>query len=106
MEEAYVLAFKCNLVSSGHPLKLVNYLLSGVKLTVCLVGETRPWSGLTLLVIRLTWLREAIALRVNDLLSGVKLTVCLVGETRPWSGLTLLVIRLTWLREAIPFTSQ
>jgi hypothetical protein len=30
-------------------LKLVNYLLSGVKLTVCLVGETRPWSGLTLL---------------------------------------------------------
>ncbi len=48
-----ILALKCTLVTSGHPLKLVNYLLSGVKLTVCLVGETRPWSGLTLLVRRL-----------------------------------------------------
>ncbi len=67
----------------------VNDLMSGVKLTVCLVGETRPWRGLTP--------NLAVPLRINDLLSGVKLTVCLVGETRPWRGLTLLAHRRTWL---------
>ncbi len=30
----------------------VNYLLSGVKLTVCLVVETHPWRRLTLLAHR------------------------------------------------------